>query len=160
MMRGEIWLESWEGQGSAFHFTGWFGLASQSLPAAAAAPPQWLGLPILVVDDNLASQRILKETLESWGLNPTLADSGLAAFVELDRALDQGQPLRLALLDARMPAMDGFTVAERIMASRHAATVIVFMLSSSGLAADLDRCQQLGIAICLSKPIKQSELFD
>ncbi len=159
MMQGEIWLESRLGHGSAFHFTARCGVANWSLPVAIA-PPSWQGRPILVVDDNLTSQRFLHETLRDWGFKPIVADSGLVAFAELDRALDQGKPFQLVLLDTRMPAMDGFTVAERIKASRHATTVPILMLSSAGQPADLDRCRQLGIGTYLIKPIKQSELFE
>jgi signal transduction histidine kinase/DNA-binding response OmpR family regulator/HPt (histidine-containing phosphotransfer) domain-containing protein len=160
MMRGEMWLNSQPGQGSAFHFTAWFDLASQSSPPAADPPPQWHGLPVLVVDDNLANGRILEDILKNWGLKPTLVDSGLAAFAALDQALDEGQAFGLVLLDTRMPAMDGFVVAEWIKTSRHARTVTVLMLPCSGQPADLDRCRQLRLTAYLTKPVKQSELFD
>jgi len=159
MMRGEMWLQSRPGQGSDFHFTAWFDLDSQA-PPAFSLPAQWHGLPVLVVDDNLANQRILQDILKNWGLKPTLVDSGLAAFAALDQALDEGQPFRLVLLDTCMPAMDGFVVAEWIRTSRHANAVTVLMLSSSGQPADMDRCRQLGVTAYLTKPIKQSELFD
>jgi signal transduction histidine kinase/CheY-like chemotaxis protein/HPt (histidine-containing phosphotransfer) domain-containing protein len=160
MMRGEMWLESKPGQGSAFHFTAWFDVASQSAPASTAAPPSWQGRPVLVVDDNLTSQRLLEDTLKHWGLKPTSVDSGPAALTALDRAHDAGEAFSLVLLDACMPSMDGFTLTERIKTGRHAGAATVLMLSSSGQPADLDRCRQLGVTVYLTKPVKQSELFD
>ena len=160
MMRGEMWLKSRPEDGSAFHFTAWFDLVSPSSPAVVVAPESWQGSRVLVVDDNSTNRRILEDILKNWGLEPVLVDSGLAALETLDRALDDGQTFPLILLDACMPSMDGFTVAERIKTSRHANAGIVLMLSSSGQPADLDRCRQLGVTAYLTKPIKQSELFD
>ncbi|HEX4146059.1 MAG TPA: response regulator [Pirellulales bacterium] len=160
MMRGEMWLKSQVGQGSAFQFTAWFDVASRTAPPAATAPSAWLGIPVLVVDDNRACQRILVDILESWGFKPKSVDGGPAALAALDQALDAAEPFRLALLDAGMPSMDGFTLTERIKTSRHAETITALMLSSSGQPADLERCRQLGVTAYLTKPIKHSELFD
>jgi two-component system, sensor histidine kinase and response regulator len=160
MMRGELWLVSQVGSGSAFHFSAWFGVPERSVRGVATPPVQWKTLPVLVVDDNVTNRRVLDEVLQSWGLRPTLVDSGAAALLELDRAHEEGRPFRLVLLDARMPAMDGFMVAEQILAGRHATTAAVLMLSSSGQSADMDRCRQMGVAGYLTKPIKQSELFE
>jgi CheY-like chemotaxis protein len=65
----------------------------------------------LVVDDNGTNRRILHDMLSYWQMNPTTVDGGPAALAEMRRAANAGNPYALVLLDAMMPALDGFTVA-------------------------------------------------
>src|SRR5205814_2193225 len=86
-------------------------------PASAAAPP---AIPngdrqrVLVVDDNATSRDILQRLLASLGLRAAAADGGSAALAELQRAAEAGEPYTLALIDAGMPGMDGFTLCTQI----------------------------------------------
>jgi two-component system, sensor histidine kinase and response regulator len=64
------------------------------------------------------------------------------------------------LLDAHMPDIDGFAVAERISQDRRYADINLVMLTSAGQPEDVARCRKSGISGYLTKPIKQSELFD
>jgi CheY-like chemotaxis protein len=66
----------------------------------------------------------------------------------------------LVLVDAKMPEMDGFSLAEILMERPDLAGATVMILSSSGPSADVARCRELGVAAYLTKPVKQSELFD
>jgi CheY-like chemotaxis protein/HPt (histidine-containing phosphotransfer) domain-containing protein len=160
LMGGRIWVESAVGAGSTFHFTARFGLADGAAPRPAVEPAALAGLPVLVVDDNATNRRILVEMLTNWRMRPTAADSGLAALAELRRAAAAGEPFALVLLDALMPGMDGFLLAEHIRAHPELAGATVMMLSSSDRAGDASRCQALGIAGHLMKPVKQSELLN
>jgi CheY-like chemotaxis protein len=66
----------------------------------------------------------------------------------------------LVLTDAQMPQMDGFELIERIRRSPAVGHVTVMMLSSGDQVGDVARCEQLGAAACLLKPLKQRELLD
>jgi two-component system sensor histidine kinase/response regulator len=92
-------------------------------------------------------------------MQPIAVDSGRAALAEMEHAAGTAQPIALALVDALMPQMDGFELAERIKHRPHLANATVMMLSS-GQRADAARRHELGIAACLTKPIKQSDLLD
>ena len=161
LMGGTIWVESEVGHGSAFHFR--VRLASpapSTLPAARPEAATLQGLRVLVADDVAINHRILEEMLRAWGCEPTSVGSGEAALAALAEARAAGAPYRLALLDARMPGMDGFAVAERIREDPGWAPAILMMLSSSSHAAEAARCHELGDLPYVVKPVDPSHLLD
>ena len=161
MMEGRMWVESAPGQGSRFHFSARFGLRSEV--SAELEPTSRLSLrnmPVLVVDDNATSRRILEEFLVRWGMQPILAASGEAALGGMRQALTEGRPFPLVLVDALMPELDGFTLVRRIKETRELAGVVVMLLSSTGQVEDAARCRDLGVDIYVTKPVRQSELLD
>ncbi len=161
MMRGRIWAESEEGRGSTFHFVGRFGVRSASLPVPAVSQAVELrALPVLVVDDNATNRRILQDMLRNWGMSPTVVEGGPAAIAALRQASNLGEPYSLVLLDAMMPDMDGFELAECIKTQPDLAGATVMMLSSAGRHGDATRCRELGVYQYLVKPVKQSELMN
>src|SRR5262249_60484093 len=70
-----------------------------------------------------------------------------------------GRPYRLVLLDANMPGLDGFAVAQAIGRRSELAIATIMMLSSSGQLGDAARCHALGVAAHLTKPVAQSDLL-
>jgi PAS domain S-box-containing protein len=161
-MHGRIWVESRIGQGTAFHFTAWLGVRDTPAPTAKLADPRDLaGLRALVVDDNAVNRRVLREMLVNWRMSPTLVESGQAGLDEMLRAARSHSAYQLVLLDATMPAMDGFALAEKIKDQPELADATVMMMLSSAMpAGSAERCRVLGIADLLTKPITQSELLD
>jgi signal transduction histidine kinase/CheY-like chemotaxis protein len=158
MMGGRIWLESEPGSGTAFHFTAPFEVAS--LPDSACSEPLLANLPVLVVDDNPVNRRIFHEQLTRWQMKPTAVDGGVAAIEALLAASRTGNPFVLVLLDANMPEMDGFGVAEQMASRPELAGATIMMLTSSGQYGDAARCRDLGISAYLTKPVRQADLLN
>jgi len=160
-MGGELRVESQIGRGSTFHFNARFQLAEEDLSDATRRPPVVLeGAPVLVVDDNATNRQILVEMLGNWGMDATEAPGGKEAMTLLRQACKRGKPYLLVLSDANMPEVDGFCLAEQIKRDRQLGSTLIMMLTSGGRPGDVARCEQLGVAAYLLKPIKQSELFD
>ena len=161
LMGGRIWVESERDKGSCFHFTAQFLL--QKLPARTIVPrdPETLrDMRVLVVDDNATNRQILLKMLENWHMNATGAESGAAAIAVLKEGKDAGRIFPLILLDAQMPEMDGFALAEAIKRNPDWRAATVIMLSSAGQRGDAVRCRAQGIAGYLTKPVQQVELLD
>jgi signal transduction histidine kinase/DNA-binding response OmpR family regulator/HPt (histidine-containing phosphotransfer) domain-containing protein len=160
LMGGRIWVESEEGKGSTFHFTATFLRDPTPTASTAGRPVDLEGLPVLVVDDNSTNRGILEEVLVRWRMRPKSADGGKTAVQLMKQAAVDGDPFPLVLLDALMPDVDGFSVAERIKSDPQLVGATIMMLSSADRTGDSTRCRELGVACFLRKPIKQSELFD
>ena len=160
LMHGEMGLDSTVGEGSTFHFTAQFGIASKADSHLKAAPETLSNLPVLVVDDNGTNRRILHEMLSSWEFAPSTCSGAEEAMQSLEQAAEAGKPFRLIVLDLMMPHVDGLELAERIRANEKAGTPEIIVLSSAGRPPRGDRIKALSISRYLTKPVKQSDLLD
>ena len=161
LMNGRIWLESQVGHGSTFHFTAHFGLQK---PKARKQFPKEVSnlrnLRVLVVDDSPTNRRILSEMVSQWHMRPVVTENGRAALVTLEKAARSGRAFSLVLMDGMMPEMDGFEAARRISQNPKLRKVKLILLTSALQHEDAARLSGMGVAACLTKPVKQSELLD
>ena len=159
MMGGEIGVVSEEGQGSEFWFTARF--AKQAERERTIAPPAEIrGVHVLVVDDNATNREVLMAQLLAWGVRSEEAPDGPTALQALYRARDAGDPFQVAILDMQMPGMDGATLARIIKADETLKDTRLVLFSSLGERGDAKRMQEIGFAAYLTKPARQSEIFD
>jgi len=153
VMGGSLIVESEVGVGSVFSFI--INMAVGANPQTV--PADLTGLSVLVVDDNLTNRHLLSKLLLKWGMKTSVASSAPEALAMVQAST--GHPFDLLLLDAMMPEMDGFELAEKLQSIPGISHGAVMMLSSAGLRGDMERCRQLGISNYLSKPIDQRELL-
>jgi two-component system, sensor histidine kinase and response regulator len=159
MMGGEIGVESEPGVGSTFFFTA----RLEKQPEGAQTPLRFRthlhDLRVLVVDDNETNRKIVHEQVISWGMKNGQAEDGQRALEMLRSAAERGEPYDLAILDMHMPEMDGIELAQRIKADPSISSTQLIMLSSVGRSV-VEEAQRVGIEACLTKPVRQSQLFD
>jgi len=160
LMGGEIGVESKEGDGSTFSFTIALEKQEPGLPLPAPSHEQFRGLRVLIVDDNSTNRRLLRMLLTSWGSRYEECDSGASALEEMRAAQRAGRSYSLALVDYQMPEMDGEELARLVKADPTIADTPLIMLSSIAGMSEIAQMEAAGFAACLSKPIKQSQLFD
>jgi GAF domain-containing protein/CheY-like chemotaxis protein/tetratricopeptide (TPR) repeat protein len=155
MMGGSMWVESQVGSGSTFHFT------IQAEPTQMdvrtrfrGAQPNLAGRRLLVVDDNPTNRRIIILQTHDWGMIARETGSPSEAIAWIQR----GDPFDLAILDMHMPEMDGVALAQEIRKLRDEKSLPLVMLSSVSAREERDR--SIPWAAYLTKPIKQSQLFN
>ncbi len=156
LMGGEMWAESEGlGQGSIFMFS--IIASAADLPAAKqrehmGLQPELQGKRILIVDDNATNRRILNLQTAKWGMFTRDTESPSEAI----QWIQNGEPFDLAILDMHMPEMDGLELAKQIRQSD--AKLPLALFSSLGRREAGDDANLF--AAYLTKPIKQSQLFD
>jgi two-component system sensor histidine kinase/response regulator len=159
IMGGKMWVESAVGRGTKVHFTVRLQTSEKTVKVGTVAPPEISrDVKVLIVDDNRTNRRILEGMLKRWEMKSTSVESGEEALAQLSSAGKAGDPYRLLLTDMHMPEMDGFTLIERIRQRPELSTATIMMLTSAGHRGDGARCQDLGVAAYLLKPIRQSDL--
>jgi len=160
MMDGQIGVMSEPGKGSTFWFTAQFEKPAVDLPPRSGDRDGWSNLRVLVVDDNATSRQILRHQIFAWKLQKGSAAGGHEALRVLRAAAAEGHPYYLALLDVEMPEMDGLTLARAIKAEPAIAGTRLIALTPLGHALSEKEMEAAGIDASLSKPVKQSRLFD
>lgn len=160
MMGGQIWVESEHGKGSSFLFTAEFGLHEQKRRQPPRVLDDFKGMRVLVVDDNLTSQEILREALVSFGFEVGLANNGAEAIDMLQTAPD-GRPFELVLMDWKMPGMDGIQASQFIKRhSRLKRIPTIIMVTAYGREDIMRQAEHIGLEGFLIKPVSQSVLFN
>ena len=156
---GSIQFESQEHQGSTFHFE--IPLKKQASPGRKRVSPDGLAqMRILIVDDNATNREILAAQLTGWHFQHTAVAGGVEAINQLEQAAAAGNPYRLAILDMQMPEMNGLQLVREIKARPTIRDTTLLMLTSTGQIMSPQRMDELGLADCLPKPVRQSRLFD
>src|SRR5436309_2447359 len=113
-----------------------------------------MGRNVLVADDDPATQRIVRLTLEGAGYEVTAVRDG----EETLRALETRVP-DVVVLDVMMPKVDGLSVLRRIRDDPRTAQVPVVLLSACSSPDDIWRGWQGGVDYYLTKPLDCQELL-
>jgi CheY-like chemotaxis protein len=163
LMGGQLKVRSTPGQGSEFSFELRLGVR-EALPERSPVPLATLPRArLLVVDDNQSARTVLAAMAREFGLEVEEAPDAWDAMRAVSLAGRDGRPFRLALIDWRMPLMDGVDCAREIAAATdgEAAPAIV-MMSAFGREELVERLQsaQVKVSEVIAKPVTPSTLFD
>jgi CheY-like chemotaxis protein len=71
-----------------------------------------------------------------------------------------GDPFTLVITDMQMPDVDGESLGASIRSESDLNDTLLVMLTSLGQPGDAQRLASRGFSACLTKPVRQSQLFD
>jgi signal transduction histidine kinase/CheY-like chemotaxis protein len=156
MMGGGVELQTAPGKGSTFSVT----VRLEPVASATTAPARdsLAGLRLLIVDDNPTNRSILVQHAIEWQMDASIASNGAQALDQLRAAAANDRSFDVALIDMRLPVMDGTDLARAIKADASLASLKLVMLTSLDAADDIDRARHMGVDRCLAKPVRGADL--
>jgi CheY-like chemotaxis protein len=115
---------------------------------------QLAGLAVLLVEDNVTNQLVVRETLAKVGISIDIADNGHEAIEAVER-----KKYDVILMDIQMPDMDGYEAAAIIREKYSFEDMPIIALTAHSMVGDREKCLNAGMNDYLTKPINKSELF-
>lgn len=109
---------------------------------------------ILVVEDNIVNQKVIKGLLARKGYRFETASDGSQAIAMLDH-----YEFDAVLMDVQMPIMDGLEATRRIRAMDKWRELPIIAMTAHAMSGDRERCLAAGMDAYLSKPVNSAELF-
>jgi PAS domain S-box-containing protein len=155
LMSGTLGVSSRLGSGSTFVFD--LPLAPAEAKATRSVPHGVVGRRVLVVDGVEINRRLFAHQLRGFGMQVTTVADPTAALAELERSAGDGEPYDIALLDDRMPVMDGRALAKRIRGLQLQAIPLLVLASS---AAEADAGEPGLFDATVTKPVRRQTLLD
>ncbi len=158
LMNGKIEVISEVGKGSEFIIT--IPLNRVNIEQQKEAVPQvqnnlqhMKGKSLLVAEDNLTNQLVLKALLQPLGVSLDFANNGIEAC-----AKSRNNRYHAILMDVQMPEMDGIE-ATQIILSQHESSAPIIGVSANAMKEDLEAAKKAGMVDYISKPIIKQELY-
>lgn len=171
LLGGDLVCDSEPGRGSRFTLTvrtgpldnvrlKWVQPILDPAPASPPPPPVPAAvidqLRILVVDDSVDNQRLLRLLLSKAGAKVVLADNGKVACDLVGEGTGE-QRFDLVLMDIQMPEMDGYEATRRIRQMGFRRPIIA--VTAHAMTGDRERCLAAGCDDYVTKPIDKQSLF-
>ncbi|PZF72239.1 ATP-binding protein [Taibaiella soli] len=159
MQHGQITVASKLGKGSEFTVEIPFEIGKEmpvvqeNKPISADGMLLLKGMQILVAEDNVINQKVVKNTLSKQGAVVDIASNGREAI-----ALAQQQYYDVILMDLQMPEVDGYK------ATRHIRQVLkidvpVIAMTADALKGEAEKCFDAGMSGFISKPFDPNDLY-
>jgi CheY-like chemotaxis protein len=147
------------GRGRVWSFRLDLGPADAAGEPVQQVPPGIGGSSILLADDNATARSVLAGLLSGWGARVGVAECGHTALSAIRQAADGGRPFDALLLDARMPRLSGFAVAEHLVKNPGLCGPPLLLLPAPFRKGDDAYCRRLGVAARVAKPVRRAELL-
>jgi len=160
LLGGDLACQSTPGRGSVFTARFEVEPAEKPIdpPNKPARQPQnaLVGRRVLVVEDGLDNQRLIRHFLTKAGAQAELAENGEAGRDMTLAAERAGEPYDVVLMDMQMPVLDGYNATRELRAAGYTRPIIALTAHSS--SADRQACLDAGCTDYLPKPIDRETL--
>ena len=160
MMNGKMQVESTENLGTTVEINIPFELAVIKEPTVEVEKviekPSESKVNILVAEDNVVNQRLVKELLVRKNYSVTIVDNGLKIFDVLEQS-----KFDIILMDIQMPIMDGLeatSIIREIEKGTGKHTPIIG-ITAYAVKADKAKCMEAGMDDYLAKPFVKEEFY-
>jgi two-component system sensor histidine kinase/response regulator len=155
-MGGTLTVTSSVGQGSTFRFSIPFDLGSKYTQIGRESLAVQHTRRVLLMDDNVTSSLILKETLQGWGLEIDALPLPAQALASLRKGLAGEVPYSMAIVASSFaPGRDGFETAAKI---RLVAKLPIAMIVANAQPTDAARCLHAGVSGYAVRPVGRGHL--
>ena len=166
LMGGEIEVQSEVGKGSVFSFE--IDLPRSDSDASIdeiLLHDSLKGLRALIVDNNASCANNMHNQLQAWGLSCHSLTAETAVLPEILQAEADGNAYDVLLIDMHINNVDRnaaqlcHAIRQSNSSEKNIAALGIVMLTSSALDEDQIMASNLGIDAYVSKPVRQSELY-
>jgi len=113
---------------------------------------------VLIAEDNPTNRRILSEQLSALAMDCAIAENGRQALQMLRIAANSASPFDVAIIDMKMPFMDGLELVDRVRADPTLRALRLIMLTSIAGRDDASRAHAVGADAYLTKPVRYQDL--
>jgi len=110
-------------------------------------------LKLLVAEDNQINQIVIKNMLESFGINPVIVENGEEAV-----KIIKEQEFDMVLMDCQMPVLDGYKATALIRKLPNTKNIPIITLTADVMPEDITRAFEAGCNAHLAKPIDIDKL--
>jgi signal transduction histidine kinase/ActR/RegA family two-component response regulator len=160
MQGGRMDLESELGKGSTFIINISYKmpdedkLLSDALAAAETQSVSVNDIKVLIAEDNVMNQQLIKHLMKNWNISYTLVSNGAEAVKELKE-----EEYTIVLMDIQMPEMDGYS-ATQVIRNELFSDVPIIAMTAHAMMGEKEKCIQLGMNDYVSKPLKETILYN
>jgi signal transduction histidine kinase/DNA-binding response OmpR family regulator len=159
LQQGTIELRSEPGRGSEFvvELTYTVPDLNQLYEAALSAQEEAVPLQkisVLIAEDNAMNQQLISHLMKSWDIDHVIVNNGKEAIDEL-----KSRHYSIVLMDIQMPEMDGY-VATHVIRNEMKLSIPVIAMTAHAMTGEKEKCLQLGMNDYVSKPIKETVLYN
>lgn len=113
-----------------------------------------MGVKILIAEDDLITRQLLRTILAKWGYDVIDTSNGNDAW----KALQAEEAPRLAILDWKMPGMDGPAICSKVRQELNEHYTYIILLTAQDRDEDMITGMEAGADDYITKPFKTSEL--
>ena len=159
MQQGTIELKSEPGRGSEFVVELTYSVPDLNQLYEAALSAQEEAVPlqkisVLIAEDNIMNQQLITHLMKSWNIDHRIVNNGKEVIEELRQ-----NGYSIVLMDIQMPEMDGYT-ATNVIRNEMNLSIPIIAMTAHAMTGEKEKCLQLGMNDYVSKPIKETVLYN